>query len=292
LSKSRVLFGEKHLSEQYAGVARGTVQAFSMRGPDKEPSAVNEDCAAVIPLDDSTAVFAVADGFGGCRGGDQASQLAIKEVKRAVSSVSPGGDSLRSAILDAFEAANESVLGLGIGAASTLVVVEVQNGCVRPYHVGDSLTVLVGNRGKVKMQTVAHSPVGYAVESGVLDEEEAMQHDERHLVSNMIGSHDMHIQIGSAVKLDPRDTLLLASDGLFDNMHSGEILENIRKGKLNTASRKLAEKTLERMVSGTGDEPSKPDDFTFLLYRQSAELSAGRQKGHISQRRQTGNSDD
>ncbi len=49
---------------------------FSQRSPEKETP--NEDATVVIPLDEETAVFAVADGCGGQRGGEIASSLALK----------------------------------------------------------------------------------------------------------------------------------------------------------------------------------------------------------------------
>ena len=103
---------------------------------------------------------------------------------------------LRDAILNGFEDANGAVQALGIGAATTLAVVEVKENIVRPYHVGDSMILVVGQRGKIKLQSVPHSPVGYGVESGLLDEKEAMYHEERHLVSNVVGSPDMRIESG------------------------------------------------------------------------------------------------
>ena len=80
---------------------------------------------------------------------------------------------------------------------------EISNGSVRPYHVGDSVILLVGQRGKIKLQTVSHSPVGYAVEAGVLDEVEAMHHQDRHVVSNFIGSPEMRIEVGAPLRLAP-----------------------------------------------------------------------------------------
>jgi len=133
--------------------------------------------------------------------------------------------------------------------------------------VGDSMILVVGQRGKIKLQTVSHSPVGYAVESGLLDEAEAMHHEDRHLVSNMLGMTDMRIEVGSAIELAARDTLLLASDGLFDNLHVHEIVERIRKGPLAQVMQDLAAQCRGRMQAATDGQPSKPDDLTFVAFR-------------------------
>ena len=124
---------------------------------------------------------------------------------------------LRAEILDGIEWANRKVTDLGLGAATTLAVSEIQYEVVRPYHVGDSMIHITGGRGKVKPQTVSHSPVGFVVESDMLDESDAMHHADRHLVSNLIGIPDMRIEVGSTLAMSSQDTLLLASDGLCDN---------------------------------------------------------------------------
>jgi serine/threonine protein phosphatase PrpC len=212
-------------------------------------------------------VLAVADGFGGQPAGDQAARLAIASLVESVEAVLTTGGELRWGILNGFEQANRAVSELGVGAATTLVVAEIDGHHVRPYHVGDSELLVVGQRGKLKLQTVSHTPVSYAVDSGWLNETEALHHDERHLVSNVVGAADMRIEIGSSLRLAQRDTVLLASDGLFDNLHKNEITEGIRTGSLQGVADTLAKKCLQRMNTSNTNHPSKPDDLTFILYR-------------------------
>ena len=144
---------------------------------------------------------------------------------------------------------------------------EIDEGRARPYHVGDSLALIVGQRGKLKLQMVSHSPLGYMVEAGLLKEEEAMHHEDLHIVSNAVGSPDMRIDIGPPVRLRPRDTVLLASDGLFDNLPSPEVLELIRTGSLPSVAGLLADECDRRMRHPAPGEASKPDDLTFVLFR-------------------------
>ena len=115
---------------------------------------------------------------------------------------------------------------------------------------------------------MAHSPVGYAVESGLIDEEDAIGHAQRHLVSNMVGDPDMRIEIGSPLDLAAYDTVVLATDGLFDNMRRDEIVEAVRTGSLEEAGHRLASSCLRRMTEPSPGLPSKPDDLTFILYRR------------------------
>jgi serine/threonine protein phosphatase PrpC len=176
-------------------------------------------------------------------------------------------DVLRTAILDALEEANRTIIALGLGAGTTAAVVEIDRNRVRGYHVGDSRIMVVGQRGRVKFRTLCHAPTAYAVESGLLDESEALHHEDRHLVSNVIGDVGMRIEIGSWLTLAERDTLLLATDGVFDNLRPQEVVKAIRTGTLLEASSRLAQAGLKRMSRPAAGAPSKPDDMTFILYR-------------------------
>ena len=75
--------------------------------------------------------------------------------------------------------------------------------------------------------------------NGMIDEDEAMQHEERHLVTNCVGSENMRIEIGSSIEMSVRDTLVLASDGLSDNMAVSDIIETLRCGNLTDCAQQL-----------------------------------------------------
>ena len=175
---------------------------------------------------------------------------------------------LRTAILNGIESANEAVLGLGNGSATTMTVITIEGLVARPYQIGDSEALVVGQRGLIRLQTTAHSPTGFAVEAGFLDHREALHHEERHLVSNFIGTSDMRIDVGAGVELRPRDTVLVASDGLTDNVHLDEIVELIRKGGLADSATAVAELARKRMITRTSNQPSKPDDLSLILFRK------------------------
>ncbi|MDA7979174.1 MAG: serine/threonine-protein phosphatase, partial [Pirellulales bacterium] len=209
---------------------------------------INEDSTGLIPVNQSSAVFVVADGVGGHSAGEQASRMVVEYLRDAVADAVANDQLLRTAILNGLERANQAVLDLKLGSASTAAVVEVSGPVVRTYHVGDSGIVICGSRGKMKLQTIAHAPVSYAVEAGILNEKEAMRHQDRHLVSNVVGSSEMRIEIGPTTTLAPQDTLMLASDGLFDNLYPDEIVELIRKRSLPEAAARLGTVVGDRMA--------------------------------------------
>ncbi len=175
---------------------------------------------------------------------------------------------MRSAILDAMEKANQTILTSGKRSATTLVVVEIAGKRLRCYHVGDSELLVAGQRGRIKQRIIPHSPTGFAVEAGLLDEEEAVQHEQRHVIFNVIGAPNMRVDISTAIDLAPLDTVLLTSDGVLDNLYIDEIVELIRTGPLAAAADRLVEATRSRMEKRQASDPSKPDDVAVVLYRQ------------------------
>jgi serine/threonine protein phosphatase PrpC len=263
--EARLFFEQEHLDDALFAVGSGELALHSSRSPAKDTP--NEDAAGIVAAGPDSAVVAVADGVGGAPAGRQASSIAIKCIATATHAAIRTGLELRYGILSGFEAANEEILALGVGAATTLAVVEIAGSTVRPFHVGDSFMLITGQRGKIKSQTIPHSPTGYAIESGLLEEKDAMHHEDRHVISNVIGSAEMRIDVGSPVELAPHDTLVLASDGLSDNLLTPEIVALVRKGPVATAAAVMSRLAQQRMELADADTPSKPDDLTFLIFR-------------------------
>jgi serine/threonine protein phosphatase PrpC len=261
----QLFLGEHELEQADRSLPHGEVCVRTLRSPDKHGS--NEDAAAVIQLG-SSLVLAVADGVGGMPAAREASNAAVHTLARVLRKVPEDTAELRPAILDAVEKANHNVLGLARGASTTLVVAQLNAKRLRCYHVGDSELLAVGQRGRIKQRVVPHSPTGFAVEAGLLDEDEAVQHDQRHVLFNVIGSPDMRVEVGPTVQLAVRDTVLLASDGLFDNLFIDEIVDSICSGPLVAAADRLVERARQRMRGDArADSPCKPDDLTVVLFR-------------------------
>lgn len=256
---------ESQLEPRIETINSGSIAMFSTRAPNK--STANEDAYAVIPVDEETLILAVADGAGGLPHGDLAARFAIESLIAAIANGPV--DAPRVSIINGFEDGQRKICEQIPGAATTLIVVEITNHTVRTYHVGDSGACIVGGRGKTKGYTVFHSPTGYAMEAGLLSEEEAMHHEARHIVSNVLGDPNMSVEIGTTVDLASRDTIVIASDGLYDNLLREEVGALACRGSLDFACRTLVEVTAARMLDPYSDGPSKPDDLTVLMYRQN-----------------------
>lgn len=257
----RIITGQELLEPELLTLPFGKVCVFTAKASDKPGP--NEDSLALISIGNEQAVLVIADGLGGHSQGETASRIAVESLCETVKHASQDSPSLREPILSGVDLANRRILALQSGAATTAVIVEITGRLVRCYQVGDSFALVTGQRGRLKYQTISHSPVGYAVEAGLLTETEVMQADDRHIVSNVVGCTDMRVDVGPVVKLASRDTVLLASDGLTDNVVVSDIVQQVRKGTIVDAGRQLFDSARVNMSLPSGTI----DDMSTLLFR-------------------------
>jgi serine/threonine protein phosphatase PrpC len=265
LTDARLYFGDADLEIHSFEHSLGAVAIAIAAGADKPGG--NEDSAALVPIANDCLVLMVADGVGGAATPQKASNSVLQTLREALREVEDEDARVRTAILDGIETANRQLLELGTGTSTTLVVADIRGQQVRIFHVGDSAAWLCGQRGVIKFQTTPHSPIGFAVEAGLMDEDEALDHEDLNIISNVIGTNDMRMEIGSKTPMASLDTLLIASDGLFDNVLQDEIIEIIRTGTVAEGVAQLCHLALERMAGSDSDKPSKPDDFSAILFR-------------------------
>lgn len=263
-------------------VPGGEVVVASRSNPDRADS--NHDAAVVHQFEiiegRASLVLALADGAGGQPRPIDASRLALEGLEDGLEQSVDSGVGVRHGVMTGFELANQKVMALKVGAASTLSAVTV--GCdaegvlgMRCFHVGDSTVALTGQRGRVKFRSMSHSPVGYGVAAGLLAAWDALVHEERHLVDNLVGMTEMRIDVGPRVEISARDTVILASDGVWDNLRPVEVIERLRSGQLDVAVKGVVELAVRRM-SSERSALSKPDDVTVVAYRPRVERSRRR----------------
>lgn len=212
------------------------------------------------------------DGMGGMASGLEASRLAVGAASRRLTGADRGPDPLAAtvaALRDAHAAILQGCPGGGVTAAAA--VLEGEH--VRALHAGDAEVLVLTPEGELRYRSVPHSPVGRAVQRGLLSEEAALHHPERHLVHNGLGVRRMSLHLGPRLPLAPGDTVVLATDGVTDNARSSEIAECLRRGDLARGASQLVELCRERMA-GSAQRPreaerlGKPDDLTLIAIRR------------------------
>jgi len=252
-----MLFGQDLAEPQLVILKAGQAMVFSRSHAGQ--SGANEDALGVFEDVSGRTCLAVADGVGGLPQGLEAATLAIGLLAEASRSES-------TPIENRIETANQKLLTQLPNAGTTVCVAEITDDALVSCHAGDSTALVVGQRGRIKLRTQSHSPVGIKEANG-LDEKEALFHPQRHLLNNMMGDRALWLEKQDALELASRDTVLLGTDGLWDNLFLSEIVEMIRVGELSESAEKLAEAVIQRMSHPVAGLPSKPDDISFILYR-------------------------
>jgi protein phosphatase len=204
----------------------------------------------------------VADGMGGTEGGQIASRIAVETLEKEYAR-SPEADPQRR-LLEAFrqahfavrDAAHEKPVLLGMGTTLTAFVLLKES--VYFAHVGDSRLYLL-RAGKLKALTRDHSLVARLVESGVIRSEQAENHPQKHVLTAAVGvSDDLEPDFSpEALTVEPQDTLMVCSDGLWGQVSQDEISEALAKSPQEACDRLVA---LAREHGG-------PDNITLQVVR-------------------------
>ncbi|MEE2804452.1 MAG: hypothetical protein VYB37_08380 [Pseudomonadota bacterium] len=219
----------------------------------------NQDAIGVYRGVANTLVMAVADGLGGMPDGAGAARRVIESLE--------GTAEPSASIVGCIQSANDAMLTDRFPGGCTLIVAECFGGRLVVHHVGDAGGVIVSDAGSIRMQTVAHSPVGQAQAHEGLEEALALAHPQRHVVSNMVGSDDMWVETSDAMELINGDTAIIASDGLWDNFFLHEVVDMIIEEDLMSAASNLIDQATARMIAPNASIPSKEDDLSFILFR-------------------------
>lgn len=210
----------------------------------------NEDSAKVSA---TPALISVADGMGGHRGGDRASNIAVESLHEFIrqaqeQGVEPGEDLL----YEAFETANRLVLNdaarnpqfQGMGTTLTAMLFATHGTFLA--HVGDSRAWRLRNGEPVQI-THDHSLVAEQVRDGSLTEEEAKVHPSRHVLSRVLGFMADVTFDTMTVDVQPDDTYVLASDGLERGLGADDIVHLVSaEANAADAARSLVDIACER----------------------------------------------
>lgn len=261
-SASWVYIDQTMTEPQFLMLPTAETAVFAKKGDHKLS---NEDSVLVYDLGKKGIVLAIADGVGGHSHGGEASKIAI-ETLRDILTTDSIFSTVRESIIRSFDEANRKILDTYEDAATTLIVAEILGSSVRFYFAGDSLALIASGRGRLKYRVYGHNPIDYGILAGVFNELTYDPFGMRHMVTNVVGSQDMQIQVGSFLELSPQDTIILGSDGLFDNLPTKEIASALGPRETSEVADKLALKVKQRMES---EEPeyAKPDDVSFVIYR-------------------------
>jgi len=186
-------------------------------------------------IDSDRGVFLVVDGVGGQAGGELAAETAVEAIRDALAE--PSSAPVESRIRHAITFANNCIFALAQehpefhSMACVLTLALVQDGHMTIGHVGDSRLYLIW-KGAIRKLTSDHSPAGEDEDDGALTEEQAMLHPRRHVVYRDVGSQRRAANEKDFIEIrhcrfHANSAILLCSDGLTDQLTSGQVREII-----------------------------------------------------------------
>ncbi len=198
----------------------------------------NEDSVTIINNNNNEYLMAVADGMGGHRAGEVASNLAIKHLENEFFALESIGSKTDAVIWlkQMVDKINELIIEYSErypdskGLGTTLVVAIVTENYILVGNIGDSSGFAM-KENKLYKVTHDHTLVNLLAEAGKITEQEAMNHPKKNILMKALGALE-EIDIDVFDVDMSVDKILLCSDGLT-NLVTIDQIEKILNSDLN-----------------------------------------------------------
>ncbi len=191
---------------------------------------INQD---TILIDDGLGLYVVADGMGGHKGGEIASDLAVESAKEVVKKyIKEAQVSPRDIISEIYREASARIYRKGTvenpeldRMGTTMVLALYFQGTIYVGNVGDSRCYLFLNNNLWQI-TEDHSLVNEQVRAGIISEDEVDMMVGKNVITRSVG-YEKEVQVDIVQrKMIKGERLLLCSDGLC-GLVSDAIIEDI-----------------------------------------------------------------
>lgn len=239
---------------------------------------VNEDALRVVRPTDAEVmnqrgvIAVVCDGMGGHEAGEVASALALETI---VKRLDQDERELPQDLVRAVQAANRAIFEASRenprlqGMGTTCCVLLMRGGQAYCAHVGDSRCYLVRGEGLFLM-TEDHSAVMDLVRRGLITLDDARHHPDKNVISRALGSH-REVEVSTWTHpfvVQPGDTFLLCSDGLYDLVEDEEIRVTVGTGEVH------AQVACDRLVALARERGGHDNISVAILRMRSADSAA------------------
>jgi protein phosphatase len=187
--------------------------------------------------DEEGYLMIVADGMGGVAGGQEASAMAVRTVESFVLHAikwflhreGQEQNTLTTELRQALERADRDIVERAeaeprlSGMGTTLTVGYSVGTDLFLAHAGDSRAYLLRD-GKLERLTSDHTLVQLLVEQGAVAPEDAREHPQRHVITNVVGGPNPGVQVEIERRtLVDGDCVLFCTDGLTEEVSDPEI---------------------------------------------------------------------
>lgn len=207
---------------------------------------INEDVVLTRP---DMGLWVVADGMGGHEAGDVAARMVADslDAMQCPSGLAAFVDRVEDTLTDINVRIREhSAANFGGRTMGCTVVTMLARGRAGiALWAGDSRLYRLREAEFVQV-TRDHSPLEDLIEQGVLTEEEAAKHPDSNVITRAVGGqNELRLDI-AMFDIQPGDTYLLCSDGLYRELSFDEIKALLLTDDLTASVQALLQLSLER----------------------------------------------
>ncbi|OWZ84169.1 Stp1/IreP family PP2C-type Ser/Thr phosphatase [Natranaerobius trueperi] len=202
-------------------------------------------------------IIGVADGMGGHRGGNIASNIAVSTIKdfmlKNQELTNQNIAMLPKIAKEAVEKANEEINKYKqqyndfYHMGTTITVGFIYKDDVVIAHVGDSRAYLINRKDKIVQLTEDHSLVNQLFQKGKITSEGAANHPQKNILTRALGTHDVISIDIQKCSFPPESVMLFCTDGLTHYVGDDEIYQTLSNSEdLKEGCKKLVELANER----------------------------------------------
>ncbi len=213
-------------------------------------------------ISDKFSLLVICDGMGGHKAGEVASKKAVDTVIEYVKN-HENDENYEDILVKSIELANKEVYNDSINnvehsnMGTTIVACLIYDDNAIVANVGDSRLYLYRN-GDLNQITVDHSLVNDLLASGTITEQEAIDFEQKNVITRSLGIQD-NVKVDTFnLKLENEDIILMCTDGLTSQLEDYEISDTLKEGK-------ELEGVLESLIDQANDFDGI-DNITITLY--------------------------
>ncbi|MBF0344837.1 MAG: serine/threonine-protein phosphatase [Nitrospirae bacterium] len=224
---------------------------------------------AVIDEKNGRYCFVVADGLGGHKGGQVASQIAVNTITEFFSKIDE--DNVQQQLVNAMLAAHNAIKErsssdhLLRNMQSTCVMVVILGEKVFWTYVGDS-RIYIYRGGEPLYKSKDHSVVQLLVDMGEITPDEVKDHPDRNRVLKTLGMPEelKPAVFANGLILQPGDYILLCTDGFWEYIIDSD-LQNLSLHFTNIPAQKIIDILVKGIVKIAQQTKERYDNITAQL---------------------------
>lgn len=183
-------------------------------------------------------IMVVADGMGGHKGGQIASEIVVKKTKQFFQDKSNENLSAHEFFEKLIPSIHKSIVKRGlkenISPHTTIVIAIVQNGYIEYAHIGDSRLYIFTEEEQLVERTRDHSVPEMLFQMGEISEDDMATHPDQNKLTKSLGGERVESFTFKRHKIDSSKNyaIVLCSDGLWEYFTDAQMYKALFKMNL------------------------------------------------------------